>query len=356
MLIDIQNLEDEEDSKAYKQLINDYRKRAVTEVEKVCALCGKNVTSFCKSHTVPFSWLKNIDNQKKMLSMHSILESNWIKQDKGASEAGVFYSICDTCDHELFSHYENKENYKADEPTEEMLQEIVQKILVKEIYEHRIVAKQTELMKNELGKFYFEEVNDAESETYETAVKELNKFRRKWPEFRIIYFKKLPYTVPIAYQDQIAVFSDFEGNVINNTYINSDKIQVLYECILPLENESVLLLFTLSNNKRYSKFIREFQKLDDVEKQKIMLYMMFSYSQNYFISKELETIIKNDNFVRELAGRMMLGLQKSDTEFSRLQAHIRTTLETMKNYSLDKATQLENYLSKEYAVTNLSIQ
>ena len=94
MLIDIQNLEDEEDSKAYKQLINDYRKRAVTEVEKVCALCGKNVTSFCKSHTVPFSWLKNIDNQKKMLSMHSILESNWIKQDKGASEAGVFYSIC----------------------------------------------------------------------------------------------------------------------------------------------------------------------------------------------------------------------------------------------------------------------
>ena len=49
----------------------------------------------------------------------------------------------------------------------------------------------------------------------------------------------------------------------------------------------------------------------------------------------------------------MLGLQESDTEFSRLQAHIRTTLETMKNYSLDKATQLENYLSKEYAVTTL---
>lgn len=102
MLIDIQNLEDEEDSKAYKQLINDYRKRAVAEVEKVCALCGKTVTSFCKSHTVPFSWLKNIDNRQKMLSMHSILESNWINQDKGANEAGIFYSICDTCD--LESH------------------------------------------------------------------------------------------------------------------------------------------------------------------------------------------------------------------------------------------------------------
>lgn len=72
MLIDIQNLEDEEDSKAYKQLINDYRKRAVTEVEKACALCGKNVTSFCKSHTVPFSWLKNIDNQKNVVDAFNL--------------------------------------------------------------------------------------------------------------------------------------------------------------------------------------------------------------------------------------------------------------------------------------------
>lgn len=76
-----------------------------------------------------------------MLSMYSILDSNWTKQDRGANEAGIFYSICETCDHGLFSHYENKSNYKDSLPTKEMLQEIILKICVKEIYEHRIAAK-----------------------------------------------------------------------------------------------------------------------------------------------------------------------------------------------------------------------
>ena len=117
-----------------------------------------------------------------------------------------------------------------------MLQEIVLKICVKEIYEHRIAAKQIELLIEDhiLEKCYVE-VLIAEQETLSTTIKELHRFKNKWPEFRIIYFKKVPYKVPIAYQDQIAVFSDFEGAVINNTYLNSDKIQVLYECILPLD-------------------------------------------------------------------------------------------------------------------------
>ena len=351
MLVNIENCENTYESEKTKDLLKLYRNKAIKQIEKKCALCGRTLTSFCKSHTVPFSWLKNIDNQQKMLSMYSILDSNWTKQDRGANEAGIFYSICETCDHELFSHYENKSNYKDSLPTKEMLQEIVLKICVKEIYEHRIAAKQIELLiKDHILEDYYEEVLIAEQETLSTTINELHKFTKKWPEFRIVYFKKLPYKVPIAYQDQIAVFSDLEGSIINNTYLNSDKIQVLYECILPLESESILLLFTLTSNNRYSRFIRKFSSLSEDNKQKTLLYLMFSYSQNYFISKELEEIIKKDDFVKSLAEKLMLGIQESNYELSRIEAHIKTTVETMKSFSLDKAFHLKNYLSEAYSL------
>ena len=351
MLVNIEDCEDIYELEKTKNLLKTYRNKAIKQIEKKCALCGQTLTSFCKSHTVPFSWLKNIDNQQKMLSMYSILDSNWTKQDRGANEAGIFYSICETCDHELFSHYENKSNYKDSLPTKEMLQEIILKICVKEIYENRIAAKQIELLIEDhiLEKCYVE-VLIAEQETLSTTIKELHRFKNKWPEFRIIYFKKVPYKVPIAYQDQIAVFSDFEGAVINNTYLNNDKIQVLYECILPLESESILLLFTLISNNRYSRFIRNFTSLSEDNKQKTLLYLMFSYSQNYFISNELEEIIKQDDFVKSLAEKLMLGIQESNYELSRIDAHIKTTIETMKSFSLEKAFNLNNYLSETYSL------
>lgn len=77
---------------------------------------------------------------------------------------------------------------------------------------------------------------------------------------------------------------------------------------------------------------------------------MFSYSQNYFISKELEEIIKKDDFVKSLAEKLMLGIQESNYELSRIEAHIKTTVETMKSFSLDKAFHLKNYLSEAYSL------
>lgn len=351
MLVNIENCEDLNEAEETKDLLKTYKTKAIKLIEKKCILCDKPITSFCKSHTVPFSWLKNIDNQQKMLSMYSILDCNWTKQDRGAKEAGIFYSICETCDHEVFSHYENKDNYKDEMPTKEMLQEIVLKICVKEIYEHRIAAKQFELLlQDHILEDYCEEILIAEKETLSTTLNELHTFQKKCPDFRIIYFKKLPYKVPIAYQDQIAVFSDFEGSVINNTYINSNKIQVLYESILPFESESILLLFTLSSNNRYSKFIRKFTSLSEDNRQRTLLYLMFSYSQNYFISKQLEQIIKEDEFVKQLAEKLILGIEESNYKLSRMEAHIKATVETMKSFSLEKAFDLKNYLAKDFSL------
>ena len=39
-----------------------------------CLYCGKNVTSFCNSHTIPVFCLRNIDSDGMVLTVNSIIE------------------------------------------------------------------------------------------------------------------------------------------------------------------------------------------------------------------------------------------------------------------------------------------
>ena len=53
MLVNIENCENTYESEKTKDLLKLYRNKAIKQIEKKCALCGRTLTSFCKSHTVP---------------------------------------------------------------------------------------------------------------------------------------------------------------------------------------------------------------------------------------------------------------------------------------------------------------
>ena len=60
----------------YKKKVNDIIKesRAKTKLS-YCYYCKKEVTSFCKSHSIPSSILKNIAHNGKVLTLNSLIDN-----------------------------------------------------------------------------------------------------------------------------------------------------------------------------------------------------------------------------------------------------------------------------------------
>ncbi|SDX44278.1 hypothetical protein SAMN04488579_102174 [Eubacterium barkeri] len=83
---------------------------------------------------------------------------------------------------------------------------------------------------------------------------------------------------------------DLEGNVINNIY-NPDpkyKIKNVVICIFPLKESSIVMLFVDKGNTRYSNFFRQLKKLDLEDQLSVINYIVFSYSEDYFLSPTLD--------------------------------------------------------------------
>lgn len=114
-------------------------------------------------------------------------------------------------------------------------------------------------------------------------------------DYYIGYYQKLPYVVPIAFQGSVAMIFDLEGNIINNVY-NPDtkyKIKTVGICIFPLKESSVIMLFIDKGNKRYSNFFRQLKKLDLENQLSIINYIIFAYTEDYFLSPDLDEKVLN---------------------------------------------------------------
>lgn len=95
---------------------------------KVCALCGKTVTSFCNSHSVPQMALKLIADNGILLHASAALgfDKEIINIENGVKKSGIFNYICNDCDNSFFQDYENLDNI-VQPPTDKMLAEIAVK-------------------------------------------------------------------------------------------------------------------------------------------------------------------------------------------------------------------------------------
>ena len=318
---------------------------------KSCLLCGKDVNGFCNSHSIPAFCLKNIATDGKLYTSNSIIEVETLPSESGLNKSGVFYAVCRDCDSSFFQDYENERNYLSS-VSPRMLWEIEIKNLLRSYHariKNGLLARRVgEDVRSEKKKIVNQFAN-VEILSAILSLKQLFQLRQSQnisSLYDVIYFKKLDYIVPIAFQDSVSLFADCQGNVVNNLYKHGSKIQNLNICIFPMKQSSILLMFTQKRNSNYKKFKEQIQFLNDDCFQKIMLQIMFLYSENFFYSKTMEDILKTDSIVSNLLGTTTI-IENPKTRNQESYLYLAQALEA---YSLKNFMSMTNYLSKEYQV------
>lgn len=278
-----------------------------------CFYCGKPVNSYCNSHNVPRYCLENIGSDGLVSGPNAIYELPKMglsigKETPGINESGTFSLICRECDSRIFQEYENPANYLAGcEPSQKMLSQIAMKNYLKFIYKRKI---EMALMENSLEKvqatdfasaLFLKEcrtrlnVSKLDLDAYVESFSKARKYFEtgKGTGYYLIYYRLLDYVAPIAIQAPIVVSIDLDGNVINDVFNMNPGYEPkdLHVCVLPQKSTTAILLFVDYGDKRYSKFRRQFLKLDDESKLGVINYLIFLYSEDYFMSGEIQNIV-----------------------------------------------------------------
>ncbi|EJL6601033.1 hypothetical protein NMS35_003481, partial [Vibrio cholerae] len=162
-------------------------------------------------------------------------------------------------------------------------------------------------------------------------------------EYYLFFYEKLNYVVPIAFQHKIAMAVDLEGNVVNNLY-NHDpkyKIQHLHLVVFPLEETSVVMMFIDRKDTRYHQFIRQFNRLSTEHKLALSNYIIFLYSEDFFLSTSIDERILRDDTLKLVSGS--IGIGKNNTT--------RSLMDDLKeNYSLSGFIKIPNFLSPDFSL------
>lgn len=305
-MFDLGDFTDEE-----KKLIETdlYYKKKMSQINKevrqaakrnTCYFCGKPVTSFCNSHSVPRFCLDNIDTNGKVLTLNAVIDNPLDKSESGMKNAGTFHIICNDCDNTIFSDYENPDNYSA-KPTAQMIAQMALKDALKsiskrlyeiELYNYAATMNESAQgvvdVKNAINKI---DLNEYEN-SYRKAKNAIEK--NSTNDYYVGYYEKLNYVVPIAFQGSIALAIDFEGNIINHIYNPSPEyvLRSLHISIFPLKTETIILMYVENENNRYRRFYKQFNKLTLEDRLAALTYIIFLYSEDMFFSKTIEKEVK----------------------------------------------------------------
>ena len=332
----------------FNKQINDFMKtsRAASKLS-YCYYCGREIGSFCNSHTVPAFCLRNIAVNGKVSTLNSIIDFPLLNNDKGVAQAGTFQLICRDCDSKIFSDYENPYNY--DElPTQKMLAQISLKNNLKFISKRRIekefftcMLEKNNMIQNFADAKHF--VQELDLNEYINAFNKAKKALEKgWDEYYLCYYEKLNYTVPIAFQGCISIAVDFDGSIINDIYNQSPKyiLKPIHICIFPFEASSIIMMFIENGDKRYRNFYKTFSKLELSDKLLTLLYIILAYSEDFYISPRIyDVATKNEEVVRIS--------QKGQDIFS-LTPYFDPYALLKKQFDLEERKKLPNFLLEEY--------
>ncbi len=283
-----------------------------------CLYCSKLTTQFCNSHSIPASFLRNISVNGKCYINNEIIDLPLLDTEKGVNNSGTFHLICRECDNIIFKDYENPDNYSA-MPTDKMIAQIAMKNNLKSISKRRFeIALYKNAQKSlidsgfppDSAKAFFgpiEQINTLDLKDYYRGFKRAKKIIEKgWKnEFYLFYYEKLNYVVPIAFQGQIALILDLQGNVINNNVYSTSpdyKVQTLNICVFPLKNSSIIMLFIDKHDKRYRSFYKQFKSLPIAKKLAAINFMIFRYSEDVYLSKQVNDIYLKNKELKDLTG------------------------------------------------------
>lgn len=336
---------------SYKKRMSKINKEAREAAKRdTCYVCGKHVTSFCNSHSVPRFCLENIASKGEVLTLNAIVDNPLIDRENGVKKAGTFHLICSDCDNTIFSDYENPNNYVS-RPTAKMIAQMALKNSLKYISKRHFeielfnlasriseTARSFTKIKNDINKMDLEEYE----KSYKKAKKAIEK--NSTNDYYICYYEKLNYVVPIAIQTSVALVLDFEGNIINNIYNPSPKyvIQNIHISILPLKTETIIVMFIEDGDTRYRRFYKQFNKLPLDDKLAALTYIIFLYSEDMYFSKSIE---------KEIVESQTLCNAGTTTQDMFSLTPFFDPFETLKeSHDLSKRHDIPNLLSEKYKI------
>jgi len=282
-----------------------------------CLYCEQKHNKFCNSHSVPASFLRNIAVDGKVYTTNKILDLPLFDTEKGVNNSGTFQLICRQCDNQIFREYENYLNYK-EHPTDKMIAQIALKNHMRFIGKRRFEISLYNNMKEEFSKKsarnhlldgYIDDmlrVANLDLLEYIRDFKHCKKIiEKEWlNEHYLFYYEKLDYTVPIAFQGEVCLNFDFLGHPINDIYNKSKdyKLQTLHISIFPIESQSIIMLFTKNGNKRLRQFYKQYSSLEHKDKLSAINFIIFSLSEDVFMSKSLHDRFMENDSLKRVAG------------------------------------------------------
>lgn len=273
-----------------------------------------------------------------------------IDDEVGINKTGVFHIICRECDNKVFSEYENPENYN-DVPTAKMIAQIAMKNFLKSISKRKLEIALYDNIYEKLNmpSLWYKEKQNINRMDLEENIKGFNRAKKvnekAWKnEYYLVYHKRLPYSVPLAFQGQVTLQFDLEDNLINDIYHMSPqyRMQFLHLCVFPQQNSSTIIMFIDTKDKRYRQFNKQFLKLEEEDKLAVINYIIFSLSEDVYLSKKIDEDVLKGERLREVAG-----ISQTITSISPIENPNDIVL---KDLSFSNRRNIPNLLLEEYKV------
>lgn len=321
-----------------------------------CVLCGADDRSFCNSHTIPQFCLREIAVDGKLRTLNAAIEIDLLRKVEGINNAGTFKMICRECDNNFFSVYENPDNFNAHSALgNDLLGKIAVKTVLLEQYKARMQVALLSAAYEELGMgVQMSNSLDVRSQDQVDFKRQLESSlqcaQNKGDGYRVLLDIGLKYTTPLAFQGQISLAADFEGNVVNDVLNFADEyhIEPIYVCIFPFRQSSRVLVFCRNAAyARYAKVHRRFRTLSQGDALQAILKMIIAYSEEVYFSPLLPESIFADNAFAGLSrlSNMRLGPEEeiSTRQRKRLCAE----------YALDFMPSLPKLLHRDFSMQKL---
>lgn len=131
--------------------------------------------------------------------------------------------------------------------------------------------------------------------------------------------------------------------MINDVYDYNPNVRMQYMhlCFFPLNNQSVVLAFYHKRDNLYRSLKHQINSSSEDKILKYLNYLLFAYTENYFISKRIKQKIENSDTLQKLSqegnGLPTFGYLNSDNDFGI-------------GYTPIKMDEIPNFLDSKWAV------
>lgn len=289
-----------------KELSRRFQEARKKSRPRTCLLCNKPLTKLCNSHSVPQFVLKNLADVGKVMQSSSLMsyeDIDLFETEKGVNNSGTFKFICHSCDNQFFKDYESEEA---------LLGEISDKMLAEIALKNELLNVSKRSQEIEIYNSFPDRINDIEhfmnlySLDLKDYLQEVSVHKREILNdskgaYQVIFKEVLPFVVPIATQVAITLQLDMYGYPVNDVYNFDPKVSMedLHLVIFPLRTSSLILAFYHKKDKKYRTLRHQFNSESSKRKKEFLNYLVFAYTENYFISKKIcERIQKNEKLIK----------------------------------------------------------